>query len=132
MDKKLLQPMPADLRVVLTWDADNTDIDLWVIDPSGDVCKYDHNRTVTGGRMSEDYTEGYGPEEFVIKNALPGEYTVKAHYYGNSQQTLAGATTIQAEIFTNYGRSSEKSESITLRLRDEEEVVEVGKVSAGR
>ena len=78
--------------------------------------------------MSEDFTGGYGPEEFVIRNALPGAYTVKAHYYGNRQQTLAGATTIQARIFTDYGGSSESSESITLRLRDEEEVVEVGKV----
>lgn len=133
MDARLSgSPMPVDLRVVLTWDADNTDIDLWVIDSSGEVCKYDHDRTLTGGRMSEDYTQGYGPEEFVIRDALPGEYVVKAHYYGNSQQTLAGATTIQAEIFTGYGRSGEEAKSITLRLREEEDIVEVGKVSVGR
>ena len=131
MESSLSELMPADLRIVLTWDADNTDIDLWVVDPAGEVCKYSHNRTVTGGRMSNDYTQGYGPEEFVIKNALPGEYIVKAHYYGNSQQTLAGATTIQAEITTDYGRSSEKAKAVTLRLRDEEDVVEVGRVSLG-
>ncbi len=131
MDDALGYAMPADLRVILTWDADNTDIDLWVIDPSGEVCKYDHSRTVTGGRMSNDFTQGYGPEEFVIKDALPGEYIIKANYYGNSQQTLAGATTIQAEIFTDYGRSSEDSKSITLRLRDKEDVVEVGRVNLG-
>jgi Ca-activated chloride channel homolog len=30
---KLLRNLPLDLRVVLAWDADNTDIDLWVTDP---------------------------------------------------------------------------------------------------
>ena len=128
MGSRLTKPMPVDLRVVLTWDADNTDIDLWVVDPAGEVCKYDHDRTVTGGRMSDDYTQGYGPEEFVIKNALPGEYTIKANYYGNSQQTLAGATTIQATITTHYGRPNEETQSVTLRLREEGEVVEVATV----
>ncbi|MFT5110364.1 MAG: Ca-activated chloride channel family protein, partial [Pseudoalteromonas tetraodonis] len=131
MDSRLLSPMPVDLRVVLTWDADNTDMDLWVVDPTGEVCKYSHNRTITGGRMSDDFTGGYGPEEFLIKRALPGKYLVKAHFYGNHQQTLAGATTIQAKITTAFGQSSEKTESVTLRLNGEDEVIEIGAVEAG-
>lgn len=44
--------MPLDLRVVLTWYADNTDIDLWVTDPKGEKAFYGHQLTYQGGRMS--------------------------------------------------------------------------------
>ena len=132
MDSRLLMPMPVDLRVVLTWDADNTDLDLWVVDPSGETCKYSHPRTLTGGRMSNDFTGGYGPEEFLIKHALPGKYVVKAHYYGNHQQTLAASTTVQAKITTGFGRKDEKTESVTLRLQGEDEIIEIGGVEIGK
>jgi hypothetical protein len=36
LDPRLVRNLPLDLRVVLTWDADNTDIDLWVTDPNGE------------------------------------------------------------------------------------------------
>jgi Ca-activated chloride channel homolog len=39
------EPVDTGLRVVLTWDADNTDIDLWVIDPVGEETYYGRNRS---------------------------------------------------------------------------------------
>lgn len=36
IDKRFLKNLPVDLRVILTWDADNTDLDLWVTDPNGE------------------------------------------------------------------------------------------------
>lgn len=125
-DKRLLQNLPVDIRVILTWDADNCDIDLWVIDPNGEQCDYSHQATYIGGRMSRDFTRGYGPEEFLLKRALPGKYQIKANYYGNRQQILAGATTIQATLFTNFGKPNQKQKAITLRLKDTKEVVNVG------
>jgi Ca-activated chloride channel homolog len=100
VDKRLLDPIAVDLRVVLSWDADNTDIDLWVIDPTGEIAIYNQPRTKTGGHMSRDFTGGYGPEVFTIRRALPGTYVVKAHFYGNRQQKLTGAVTVQAEFLT--------------------------------
>lgn len=126
IDKRLLKNLPVDVRVVLTWDADNTDMDLWVIDPDREKCFYSHPMTRIGGMMSGDYTQGYGPEEFMLKRAKQGKYYIKVNYYGNRQQILSGATTIQAVLFTNFGRPDEKQKAITLRLKDVKEVIDVG------
>ena len=68
--------MPLDLRVVLSWDSDNSDMDLWVTDPNGEKCYYSNNLTYQGGLISDDFTGGYGPEEFVLRDAKPGKYKV--------------------------------------------------------
>ena len=125
-DERLLKNLAVDIRVILTWDADNCDMDLWVIDPNDEQCDYSHRETYIGGRMSPDFTQGYGPEEFMLKRALPGKYVIKVNYYGNTQQILAGATTIQVMLITNFGRENEQQKAITLRLKEKEEVVEVG------
>jgi uncharacterized protein YfaP (DUF2135 family) len=124
--------MPLDLRVVLTWDADNTDIDLWVTDPSGERAYYGNRRTRQGGRMSPDFRQGYGPEEFSLRCAMPGEYLVEANFYGNSQQIIAGATTIQLQFVTGFATREARDQRVTLRLRDTREVVSVGRFTVGR
>lgn len=126
IDKRLIKNLPVDIRVVLTWDADNADMDLWVIDPLGEKCYYRNNLTYLGGIMSDDFTGGYGPEEFMLKMAKPGKYLIKAHYYGDYQQILAGPTTIQAMLFTNFGKPNEKQKEITMRLKEEKDFIDVG------
>ena len=98
-----------ELRVILSWDADATDIDLWVTDPTGETVMYSRNRGQTGGHVSNDFTQGYGPEIFTIARALPGTYTVHANYYGNRQQKLSGATTVQLEFQTAFGNRREQN-----------------------
>ena len=41
------------------WNKDNTDIDLWVTDPNGEKCMYNHKSTEIGGRLSDDFTGGF-------------------------------------------------------------------------
>jgi tetratricopeptide (TPR) repeat protein len=132
VDERFLKNLDCDVRIVLTWDADNTDMDLWVTGPAGERCYYGEPDTMTGGHMSEDFTGGYGPEVFEIRRALRGDYTVEVDYYGNRQQVLAGATTVQAVLITNWGRPNEKREAVTLRLKDEEEMVKVGALKFGK
>jgi len=128
LDPRLIQLLDLDIRISLSWDADLTDIDLWVIEPSGERAYYGHNRTTIGGLVSRDFTQGYGPEEYVIKTAMPGEYVVKTNFYGSSAQTLTGAVTLQLELYTNYGRPNEKRQSITIRLTQAKETFTVGKL----
>jgi hypothetical protein len=125
IDTTLLLPVACDVRVVLTWDADNCDMDLWVIDPRGETCKYDHRDTRIGGHMSRDLTGGYGPEEFILPKAVSGKYQVKVHYYGSRQQDLARPTTVQVTMFTRYGSGEEKKENVTLRLDGANRVIDV-------
>lgn len=126
IDPRLLKNLALDLRVVLTWDADNTDMDLWVTDPNGEKCFYSHRFTYQGGRMSIDFTGGYGPEEFSLRKAKPGKYKIEANFYGSRQQTVAGATTLQVKLSTDFGGKNTKDEMLTLRLKEARETVFVG------
>ena len=128
IDPRLLAEMPTDMRVVLDWDADAVDMDLWVTDPRGEKCYYQNRETGIGGFMSNDFTGGYGPEEFLIRKAMKGTYKIQVNYYGTRQQRIAGPTNIQVKLITNYGRPNQKMEEITLRLSDESEVIEIGEI----
>jgi uncharacterized protein YfaP (DUF2135 family) len=126
VDPRFLKNMPLDVRAVLTWDADNSDMDLWVTDPNGEKCYYGNRFTYQGGRMSRDFTGGYGPEEFSLRNAKPGKYRVEANFYGNRQQAVASATTLQLKLTTHFGTKNAKDQMITLRLKGNGETVFVG------
>lgn len=116
LEKAAIKNMAVDVRVVLNWNMNDTDIDLWVIDPNDEKCFYSHKLTEAGGRISNDFTRGYGPEQFMVKKALKGKYKVMLHYYGDRQQKIAGATTVMAEIFTNYGKPNQERKLVTLQM----------------
>ncbi len=116
IDKKLIVPMPSDVRVVMNWNKNNTDIDLWVTDPNGEKCFYSHKATTIGGRISDDFTEGFGPEQFMLKTGIKGKYKIQINYFGDTQVTLAGSTTIMAEIYLYYGTAKEEKKIVTLQM----------------
>jgi tetratricopeptide (TPR) repeat protein len=126
IDSRLIKLLDLDVRISMTWDADLTDMDLWVIEPSGEKAYYGHNRTTIGGLVSRDFTQGYGPEEYVLRRAMPGKYVIKTNFYGSSSQTLTGAVALQLDLITNFGRKNEKRKSITLRLTERKETFTVG------
>jgi uncharacterized protein YfaP (DUF2135 family) len=108
--------MPVDIRVVINWNMNNTDIDLHVKDPKNEECFFSHNQTRIGGRISNDNTQGYGPEQFLLKKAIKGKYQVFVNYYGDSQVKPEGPSTIMAEIFTKYADNSEQRQVVCLQL----------------
>jgi len=116
IDKRLIKHLDLDIRIAMSWDADLTDVDLHVFEPTGEHAYYDHNRTIIGGLVSKDFTQGYGPEEYLLRKAAPGTYKIKAHYYGSHQQKLFGGCTVIVTLFTNYGRENEVKKTLTLRL----------------
>lgn len=128
IDKRLIQNLPVDVRVVLNWDADNCDMDLWVTSPDGVKCYYGNKAPVNGGQISNDFTGGYGPEEYMIKKAMNGSYKIEVNYYGSRQMKITGPTTIQVELYTNYGKPTQKKQEITMRLEETKQVVQVGEL----
>ncbi len=129
IDRRLIQLLDLDLRISLSWDLDLTDVDLHVFEPTGEHAYYGHNTTSMGGLVSRDFRDGYGPEEYVLRKAVPGTYQIKAHYYGSHQQTVAGACTVIAHVFTSYGRADEQRQVMTLRLDRPSDQVIVGEAS---
>jgi len=130
-DRRLINHLDLDLRISMSWDADLTDVDLHVFEPTGEHAYYGHNLTATGGLVSRDFREGYGPEEYVLRRAVSGKYKIKAHYYGSHQQTLVGPCTVLVNVFTNYGRIDEKKQVLTLRLEESGDEFLVGEIIIG-
>ena len=126
IDKRLLKKEPVDIRVVLTWDTDNSDMDLWVTDPEDEKCYYGHRQTYLGGIISQDVTGGYGPEEFMLKKAPKGTYKIAVNYYGNRSQKQLFPVSLRITFFTHYGTPQEKKQETTVRLSNQREVIEVG------
>ena len=116
IDKRLIVNTSVDIRVVLNWNMDNTDIDLHVKDPNGEECYYSYSQTKTGGRISADITSGYGPEQFLLKRAVKGKYQVYVNYFGDRQFTSAGPSTVMAEVYTKYAGKAEQRKVIALQM----------------
>jgi Ca-activated chloride channel homolog len=126
IDPRLIRSLPVDLRVVLTWDADNSDMDLWVIDPNDEKAYYGNRLTYQGGHMSRDFIAGLGPEEFLLKQAKPGKYKVMANFYGHRQQILSPYTTLMMRLSTKFGTEKQQDQDVVLRLSGRGETIEVG------
>lgn len=129
VDSRLVKLLDLDLRISMSWDADLTDVDLHVWEPSGEHTYYGQNRSQIGGLVSLDFRQGYGPEEYVLRKAMKGDYEIKAHYYGSQQQSLTGACTVLVGVFTDYGRPEERRQLLTLRLDRPSSEETVGKIT---
>ena len=126
VDARLRRNLPLDVRVALAWDTDNTDIDLWVKDPHGEWVSYQSPLSRQGGRVSADVTQGYGPEVFSLRKAIPGVYEVRAKYYGSHRQALGNATSVMMRLSTGFGTRDEKHRDVILRLEEAKDDVLVG------
>jgi hypothetical protein len=100
LEKKYLNKMPVAVRIILNWNQMDTDIDLHVIEPTGEECYYGHRNTQIGARFSKDFTQGYGPEQYLLRNPMKGKFTIKTNYYGESTLTQNGPATVLVEIYT--------------------------------
>lgn len=130
IDTTWLVPFEADIRVVVTWDADNYDLDLHISDPTGAHCFYRAPRTPSGGVLSRDLTGGYGPEVFTQTKTTPGTYVFTVHPYQDRQQTAQTMpTTAMVTIYRNYGRANERVETRQVRIEDQPGMIAVGTIT---
>ncbi|EPG73402.1 hypothetical protein LEP1GSC058_3167 [Leptospira fainei serovar Hurstbridge str. BUT 6] len=93
-----------DIKVVLTWDT-QTDVDLWVIDPTGEKCFFSHPSTKSGGNLDVDVVDGFGPETFTMSKALPGNYSVQVQYYSAYDKPV---TRVNVYVVLYEGKPNEK------------------------
>jgi hypothetical protein len=118
---------PAALTITLTWDADQSDVDLYVREPNtepgvtpaktGDTVYYSHRRgeSATNPYLDLDNTRAHGPEHYFAKvgtrtlytdgtaaESLYGVYRVKAHYYADHDDDPDRDQTIGCDIRWRY------------------------------
>lgn len=114
------QVTKRDVKIIMTWDT-ATDIDLHVIDPAGEETYYSSKESKIGGHLDHDDTDGFGPETFMLSNAIDGKYIVKSKYYGGSN----GQTRVKITIVLFEGTSKESRKDYYRLLSKKSEFVEV-------
>jgi uncharacterized protein YfaP (DUF2135 family) len=74
----------TEMVVLLTWPSRGEIIDLWVREPGGETCKWDHRQTEHGGRLLDFSTNaiGFGSQAYVLPVARAGRFRIKVHYWG--------------------------------------------------
>lgn len=68
------------LTISVTWDTDNTDVDLHVWDSEGNHCYYGDLYAIPNGSLVTD-DDGYGPEIFEQQPLTYGTFTIEAHLF---------------------------------------------------
>jgi hypothetical protein len=129
-DPRLIALLDVDLRILLEWNTDETDMDLWVTEPTGEKAIYSNPRTGLGGSLSNDMTQGYGPEEYLLRAARSGEYVVEVNVYATDRLNPNGKTRVRATVFQNYGRANEQRQHLELELgQNDKDALLIGKIS---
>ncbi len=127
LDKKYLNKMPVSVRIILNWNQMDTDIDMHVVEPTGEECYYGHINTEAGARFSKDFTQGYGPEQYLLRNPVKGPFVIKTNFFGEQTLTENGPTTVMVEIYTyKNGKTERKLQTIQLgKVRENQSLAEV-------
>lgn len=115
----------VDLMITIAWNTDNTDIDLHVIEPTGEECFYSHPKTKIGGLLTQDVTQGYGPEMYILPKARDGHYKVKAKYFSSNRNRASTRTKIYATVYENWGKPDEKVSTKVITLKDNKEMHDI-------
>jgi len=127
------------IRVVLSWQIDDSDVDLHLIGPGGKVwglldC-YFSNRTPNWGDSSStlddpildhDNTSGYGPETIVLPIPADGLYTVLIHYWSDH-----GGGDAPTLVSVNLNESSSRSYGPNVLVDEEYWIVTGIRVNGG-
>jgi len=116
LDKRLIRAPDLGLRIVLSWDTDYVDADLFVVEPTG-------IRTSTARRQNfwyiqgrEVFTRGYGPDIYIAGAPLPGVYQVEARYTGTGSKATSLPVTLSATVFWDFGGKTERRKTYVFRL----------------
>ncbi len=119
-----------DIHVYLSWDTDRTDVDLWVITPSGEKVFYGHREGKGGESLFDDVTSGYGPESFTAKKAQVGDYRIVVDYFSARRGPFPEARG-EVVVVLDEGRPTERRQVLPYRLYAEKQNVTVATVRVG-
>lgn len=106
----------TDVRIVIEWTNDDADIDLWVVEPNGERVYYSHKLSVAGGTISNDMTDGYGPEEYVVRRASPGDYQVRIHGYSPDRINPNGTGRVTVRLIRDFGRPTQRDQLVDAEI----------------
>lgn len=110
----------VDLQVELMWDTNYTDVDLHVLEPSGEEVSYQNLTSKNGGVLHEDITDGFGPETYTLPHMEAGTYEIALEFYAHDD-TSAGVAALAHVIV--YVRGERRDFFVALTGEKERVVV---------
>jgi hypothetical protein len=116
LDPRLVGLTDTDARIVIEWTADDADIDLWVDEPDGERVMYSNKLSSAGGQISNDMTDGYGPEEYAIHRAPSGPYRVHVNGYDADRINPNGPGHVLIRLQRNFARIGSAQELVDVDL----------------
>lgn len=120
IDPRFERLLDSDMRVVIDWTTDGSDMDLWIDEPNGERAIYHYPRTLIGGHLSHDMTRGYGPEEYWLRKAPAGTFTVQANVFAPDRLDPNGETLVTAHLIRDFGRPTEHDEAVDVAVKRDE------------
>jgi uncharacterized protein YfaP (DUF2135 family) len=100
------------MKVVLVWDTDQTDMDLWVTGPDGEKVFYGNKTGQAGGQLDIDVTSGYGPETFTHAAPQAGTWQIQVHNFSPREAPLTNMR-IDLILFEGTDREERRTWNIT-------------------
>ncbi len=58
--------------------------------------------------MTEDVTQGYGPEMYTLKKAVPGKYRIRVKFYATNRQRASARTKVYVTVYERWGAPNER------------------------
>ncbi len=116
----------AKVRVILSWDDPQAELDLHVLTPDGQHAFWASPVLANGGGLDVDSVDGAGPEMFSMTAPMAGTYLVYVNYWGNFgaggyhfDETTRQREVIAARITLVFDENSaaERRETFTVPMR---------------
>ena len=117
LDRKFIDALPLDLRVVSQWNTPRTDIDLWVREPSREEVGFNNRNSKAGARYLHDITLGYGPEEYAIKKAPDGTYRIELKTFAADRRDPNGPSTTTVRLIRGFATPQQSERVIDVEMR---------------
>lgn len=121
---------PMELVVLLTWPSEGEIVDLWVREPGGETCKWDHRNTEAGGALLDFSSDaiGFGSQGYTLPEVSAGTYRLKIHYWGawgdddqrgwySYEELLTSLDDVETRLRTSSGMTRSQLMQEASRLR---------------
>lgn len=105
--------LTCDIRILIRWDLDDSDVALEIEHDGQRVGGLINTLPNGGGMLSRNFTGGYGPQEFLVKDGCAtGTYKLFVRLHQRTARTLSDCVTVCVNVTTFFGDAQREDEQV--------------------
>ncbi|MBT8288329.1 MAG: carboxypeptidase-like regulatory domain-containing protein [Bacteroidia bacterium] len=112
-----------DVRVLCEWNDPYAEFELQFVNPGKRYFSWRNSKLQNTQRMLDGIRNGYAMEEFIVDEAEAGEWIINLK--ATEHQLGINPTYFKYTVYTDYGLSTEQSETKVIQLSDQSEKVTI-------